>query len=70
MRWVFGGLGLIREAVGGDRRRLAAALLLGVFPLMVFGHNFMESSYFTANSIFGAVLLLLGVEIERRFSRA
>ncbi len=70
MRWVFGGLGLIREAVGGDRRMLAAALLLGVFPLMVFGHNFMESNYFTANSIFGAVLLLLGVEIERRFSRA
>ena len=56
--------------MGGDRGRLGAAILLGVFPLMVFGHNFMESSYFTANSIFGTVLLLLGVEIERRFIRA
>jgi len=70
MRWIFGGLILIRDAVGGDRGRLGAAILLGVFPLMVFGHNFMESSYFTANSIFGTVLLLLGVEIERRFIRA
>ncbi len=70
MRWIFGGLTLIRDAVGGDRGRLGAAVLLGVFPLMVFGHNFMESSYFTANSIFGTVLLLLGVEIERRFIRA
>lgn len=71
MRWIGGGLSLIRASVGGaDRQAFGAALVLGVFPLMVFGHNFMESSYFTANSIFGAVLLLLGVEIERRFTRA
>lgn len=70
MRWIIGGLALIRAALGGDRQWLGAALLLGVFPLMVFGHNFMESSYFTANSIFGTVLLLLGVEIERRSIRA
>ncbi|MFN3837618.1 MAG: O-antigen ligase family protein [Brevundimonas sp.] len=70
LRWIAGGLTLIRDAVDGERQRLGAALVLGVFPLMVFGHNFMESSYFTANSIFGTVLLLLGVEIEQRFIRA
>lgn len=71
MRWIGGGLSLIRQSVGGAHRQaLGAALVLGVFPLMVFGHNFMESSYFTANSIFGTVLLLLGIEIERRFIRA
>ena len=36
---------------------------------MVFGHNFMESSYFTANSIFGTVLLLLGFRTLRRENR-
>lgn len=70
LRWIGGGLGLIRREIGQPRSgRIGAALVLGVFPLMVFGHNLMESSYFTANSIFGTVLLLLGVEIERRFSR-
>ncbi|MFN7107690.1 MAG: O-antigen ligase family protein [Brevundimonas sp.] len=67
LRWIAGGLTLIRQSVGGRRQMLGAAMVLGVFPLMVFGHNLMESSYFTANSIFGTVLLLLGVEIERRF---
>lgn len=71
LRWIGGGLALIRREIGHPRSaRLGAALILGVFPLMVFGHNLMESSYFTANSIFGTVLLLLGVEIERRFSRS
>jgi len=71
LRWIGGGLSLIRASLGeGHRRSLGAALVLGVFPLMVFGHNFMESSYFTANSIFGTVLLLLGIEIERRLIRA
>ena len=69
-RWLGGGLALIGQTVGGqERQAFGAALVLGVFPLMVFGHNFMESSYFTANSIFGTVLLLLGIEIERRFIR-
>lgn len=71
LRWIFGGLDLIRRELGHPRSQmLGAGLVLGVFPLMVFGHNLMESSYFTANSIFGTVLLVLGVEIERRFSRA
>lgn len=70
-RWLGGGLALIGQTVGRqERQAFGAALVLGVFPLMVFGHNFMESSYFTANSIFGTVLLLLGIEIERRFIRA
>lgn len=70
-RWLGGGLALIGQTVGGPQHQaFGAALVLGVFPLMVFGHNFMESSYFTANSIFGTVLLLLGIEIERRFIRA
>lgn len=70
-RWLGGGLALIGQTVGGQQpQAFGAALVLGVFPLMVFGHNFMESSYFTANSIFGTVLLLLGIEIERRFIRA
>jgi len=73
VRWIVRGMGLIRASAlrppSVDRRTmLGAALLLGVFPLMVFGHNFMESSYFTANSIFGTVILMLGIEIDRQYN--
>jgi hypothetical protein len=38
-----------------------------VFPLIFVIHNCMESSYFSANSIYGTVILLVGIDIDQRF---
>ncbi len=40
---------------------------LALFPLLFFAHNWMESTYYNANTIFGFVILLAGVEIDLRF---
>lgn len=43
-----------------------AALMLALFPVLIFVHNFMESTLFVANEVFGSLILLIGVEIDRR----
>ena len=45
---------------------LPYAVFLGLFPLMFFVHNWMESSYFTADSPYGLIILLVGVDIDMR----
>jgi O-antigen ligase len=73
-RWIWGGLGLIRVArlaqTARGRATAPYALFLGVFPLMFFIHNWMESSYFTADAAFGLIILLVGVDIELRERRS
>lgn len=72
-RWMVRGLAVIRRALRSpdpeERRNLAWATSLGLFPAIIFGHNFMESSYFTANSLFGALVLLVGVTLDVRYGR-
>lgn len=63
-RWAIGGLALLRAALGARSEELAFAVTCGVFPLMFFVHNWMESTYFTANTIFGLMILLFGVYID------
>jgi O-antigen ligase len=65
LRWMGRAVGDLRSAIfTGDRQALAAAAFLGVFPLLFFGHNFLESSYFTANAFFGSIILLVGVTLD------
>jgi len=70
LRWIWGGLSMIREARFGVSPQAAAmlpyAVFLGLFPLIFFIHNWMESSYFTADSPYGLIILLVGVDIDMR----
>ncbi len=59
-RWMSKAWTLVRNS--GPRDGLP--LFLAVLVVAVFVHNFMESSYFTANSFFGFLVLLAGVLIE------
>lgn len=71
-RWMGRGLGLIRQSLrtptAENREALPHALFLGVFPLVFFAHNFMESSYFSANAMLGILILLFGVDIDMRYA--
>jgi O-antigen ligase len=71
LRWVWRGLARLREILlspdPDDRWGVPAALSLGVFPFILFVHNFTESSYFTANAIFGALILVVGADIDLRY---
>lgn len=70
LRWIARGLGLVREGLRNptlvSREALPHAVFLGVFPLIFFVHNFMESSYFSANAMLGILILLFGVDIDMR----
>lgn len=70
LRWIARGLGLIRQSLRNPtaeyRDALPHALFLGVFPMIFFVHNFMESSYFSANAMLGILILLFGVDIDMR----
>ncbi len=67
-RWMSRGLIHIRQealSVGYQGHgALAAATVMGVFPLLFFGHNWMESSYFTANALFGTIILVIGTSLD------
>lgn len=67
-RWMLGGLAFLRRGLldlsGASHDLLPHALFLATFPLMFFVHNWMESSYFTANAMFGILMLLVGVDID------
>lgn len=73
LRWIARGLGLLRGSLGNPtvehREALPHALFLAVFPLIFFVHNFMESSYFSANAMLGILILLFGVDIDMRHAR-
>jgi O-antigen ligase len=68
LRWIGRGFAQIRWAVRQpgpvDRQRFYAFLVFGLFPTLVFAHNFMESSYFTANALLGQIVLIAGVDID------
>jgi O-antigen ligase len=68
--WVGRGLAFLRWSLRspdpGARLERPAAVSLGLFPLIIFSHNFTESSYFTANAIFGTLVLLMGVNLDLR----
>jgi O-antigen ligase len=70
-RWIGRGLILLRRAVldplGPERRALPYLAYLAFFPLVFVVHNFMESTYFNANSIFGFIILLIGIDIDMRY---
>lgn len=71
IRWMYRPLALIRRALfspsEADRQTLAYGIYAGFFPLLFFAHNFMESSYFTANATFGLLILLIGIDIDLRW---
>jgi hypothetical protein len=73
-RWIVCGAQLLRGAlrpIAGVRTDgVGAGLALGLFPLIIAFHNFMESSLFTANSVFGALVLIIGVDLELRAAAA
>jgi exopolysaccharide production protein ExoQ len=72
-RWIGRGLSLIRRTLQSktpvDRLTLYAIVVFGLFPSLIFVHNFMESSYFTANSVLGPLLLMIGVDLDLTFVR-
>jgi len=71
-RWLGRGLVLLRRALldplGGEGRALPYLAYLGLFPLVFVVHNFMESTYFNPNSLFGFIILLAGVDIDMRYA--
>ena len=71
-RWIGRGLALLRrglvEPLSGEGRALAYLAYVGFFPLVFVVHNFMESTYFNPNSLFGFIILLVGVDIDMRFA--
>lgn len=73
VRWMIGGLSVLRAALMDPsptgRAARSHALFLAVFPLLFFAHNCMESSYFTANAMYGIIILLVGIDIDMRRDR-
>lgn len=69
-RWAAGGLQMARRARLSwdpqERAKLPFAMVLAMFPLIFFIHNWMESSYFTPDSAFLLIILLVGVCIDMR----
>ena len=65
-RWIGRALAALRESLLSEGVAWPAALMLALFPILIFVHNFMESSLFVANEVFGSLVLLIGVEIDRR----
>ncbi|WP_172265191.1 O-antigen ligase [Caulobacter sp. RHG1] len=67
-RWMLGGLAFLRRGLLDPSRAsqdlLPHALFLATFPLIFFVHNWMESSFFIANAMFGILMLLVGVDID------
>lgn len=74
LRWIACGAKLLRGALRAADRRLTdgvgAGLAFGLFPLIIAFHNLMESSLFTANSVFGALVLIIGIDLELRSAAA
>ena len=70
-RWIWRALSMLRLSMLSDRPGDNAAypygIYLGVFPLLFSLHNFLESSYFTANATYGILIMLVGVDIDLRW---
>ena len=71
LRWMSRSLLLVRQALFAqttvEREALPYGLYLAIFPLLFFVHNFMESSFFTANATFGVLILLIGIDLDLRW---
>ena len=71
VRWIWRALVLLRISMLSQRAQDSAvfpyAIYLGLFPLLFLLHNFLESSYFTANATFGILILLVGIDIDLRW---
>jgi O-antigen ligase len=67
-RWIVGGLARVRVSLtrATERSALPFSLFLAVFALAFMAHNWLESSYFTAESAFGLIIVLVGVAIDLR----
>ena len=69
--WIYRTLNMARLALltptPEDQQILAYSVYLALFPLLFFVHNFMESSYFTANATFGTLILLIGIDVDLRW---
>ena len=67
LRWCYKGLQSLVQtarATPSDPQAVAAAISIGLFPMLFAIHNFTESSYFFPNSIFGFLILPIGVLLE------
>ncbi|WP_304170959.1 O-antigen ligase [Phenylobacterium aquaticum] len=72
--WTFAALAALRRALTSARPSDQAMRPYGIYqallPLILIGHNVTESSYFAGNSVFGFLILLLGVELDLRRRQA
>jgi len=72
-RWIVRGLALLRRTVQSgdpqDRWNVASATCLALLPMMIFAHNWLESSFFTAGAVFGQLIILVGMDIDLRYSK-
>lgn len=70
-RWIWRALSMLRLSMLSqrpeDRTAYPYGVYLGIFPLLFFLHNFLESSYFTANATYGILILLVGTDIDLRW---
>ncbi len=68
LRWMAGGLALLRAALRRgatqDRAALPYLIFLGLFPVLVAVHNVTESSYFSTSHLFSFLVLLAGLEVD------
>jgi O-antigen ligase len=73
LRWVGRGLALLRGALRSDDPRVRDGIpyltFLAVFPMLIFVHNFTESSYFTTAGLFSFIVVLNGVDVEMRYPK-
>ena len=67
-RWAKAGLGGLGpnspSGADEDRAQRAFAIFLGGFVLIFFAHNWLESSYFTPNAMFGVIILFIGLALD------
>ena len=70
-RWIWRALSMVRlSMLSGrleDERAYPYGVFLVLFPLLFTLHNFLESSYFTANATYGILILLVGLDIDLRW---
>ena len=69
-RWTWRMLESLRQALIGGMAdgpaRLPYALFQSLFVVIFIGHNFLESSFFAANTTLGLLVLLNGVDVDLR----
>jgi len=70
LRWMGRGLSLLRRALrssdGQIRVQLPYLIFLGLFPILIALHNFLESSYFNTVGLFSFMVLFMGIDVDLR----